>query len=99
MSDRSNTLVSSRPNSIAFSWTHTIAPEDEEQPGLELTRDLDTGLEPVYFDGNFEKEVYIPEEKEMMEKEVADGPIKEESKSTYRPGIFCWECRGGGVFG
>jgi hypothetical protein len=71
ISERSNTLVSSRPHSVAFSWTHTIAPEDEEQPGLELTKDLDAGLETVPYDGNFDKEVYVPEEKEMMEKEVA----------------------------
>jgi hypothetical protein len=90
ISERSSTLVASRPPSVAFSWTHTIAPEDEEQPGLELAKDLDAGLETVPYDGNFDKEVYIPEEREMMEKQVA-----EESKGIKRT----WNWRRNFLFG
>lgn len=48
---------------------------------MELAKDLDAGLETVPCDGNFDKEVYIHEEREMTEKEVAAESITPESKA------------------
>lgn len=55
-----------------------------------MAKDLDAGLETLPYDGNFDKEVYIPKEMEVMEKEVVEG-----SKTVQRT----WHWRRNILFG